>query len=113
MVTAAGIYDLQGNPWAYSAGFPAQVSEVAAISNALVSGPDALASTGFKIAGEKYMFVKGDKDTFVVGKKGASGAVAYKCNTCILVAVHDDKIQSGACNNVVAKLGEWMKEQGI
>ena len=28
-VTAAGIYDLAGNPWAYSAGFAAQVAEVA------------------------------------------------------------------------------------
>ena len=26
MVTAAGIYDLQGNPWAYSAGFAVRPS---------------------------------------------------------------------------------------
>ena len=47
MVTSAGIYDLQGNPWAYSAGFAAQVAEVAAVSGHMHTGdPSGLAGTG-------------------------------------------------------------------
>ena len=47
MVTAAGIYDLQGNPWAYSAGFAAQIAEVAAVSGHMHTGdPTGLAGTG-------------------------------------------------------------------
>ena len=49
MVTAAGIYDLQGNPWAYSAGFAAQVAEVAAVSGHMHTGdPSGLAGTGVR-----------------------------------------------------------------
>ena len=50
-VSAAGIYDLQGNPWAYSAGFAAQIAEVAAISGHLHADASGLAATGLVIAG--------------------------------------------------------------
>ena len=46
MVTAAGIYDPAGNPWAYSAGFAAQVAEVASVSGHMAADPTALAATG-------------------------------------------------------------------
>ena len=50
-VTAAGIYDLQGNPWAYSAGFAAQIAEVAAVSGHMHTGdPSGLAGTGVRAA---------------------------------------------------------------
>ena len=112
-VTAAGIYDLQGNPWAYSAGFAAQVAEVAAISGHLHADANGLAATGLVIAGVKYMFVRGETGEFVIGKKGNEGVVVYKCNTCLLVAYHDDKIQPGACNITVGKLADFLKENGI
>ena len=112
-VTAAGIYDLQGNPWAYSAGFAAQIAEVAAISGHLHADASGLAATGLVIAGVKYMFVRGDTNDFVIGKKGQEGVVVYKCNTCLLVAYHDDKIQPGACMNAVGKLADFLKESGI
>ncbi|KAL1507140.1 hypothetical protein AB1Y20_007993 [Prymnesium parvum] len=111
-VTAAGIYDLQGNPWAYSAGFAAQVAEVAAVS-AHFAEPAGLAATGATIAGVKYMFVNGEANSEIYVKKGAAGVCFYRCNTCILVAYHDDKIQPGACKATVAKLGDFLKEQGI
>ena len=113
MVTAASIYDLQGNPWAYSAGFAAQVAEVAAISGHLHADAAGLAATGLVIAGVKYMFVRGETNDFVIGKKGQEGVVVYKCNTCLLVAYHDDKIQPGACMNAVGKLADFLKESGI
>ena len=83
-VTAAGIYDLQGNPWAYSAGFAAQVAEVAAVS-AHFAAPSGLAATGATIAGVKYMFVRGEENAEIYVKKGAEGVTFYRCNTCIIV----------------------------
>mmetsp|Transcript_6556 Transcript_6556/g.21493 ORF Transcript_6556/g.21493 Transcript_6556/m.21493 type:complete len:128 (+) Transcript_6556:41-424(+) len=112
MVTAAGIYDLQGNPWAYSAGFAAQVAEVAAVSGHFAA-PSGLAATGATIAGEKYMFVRGEENAEIYVKKGAEGVVFYRCNTCIIVGHHNDKIQPGQCSTTVAKLGDFLKESGI
>mmetsp|Transcript_864 Transcript_864/g.1359 ORF Transcript_864/g.1359 Transcript_864/m.1359 type:complete len:128 (-) Transcript_864:93-476(-) len=112
MVTAAGIYDLQGNPWAYSAGFAAQVAEVAAVS-AHFAAPSGLAATGATVAGVKYMFVRGEENAEIYVKKGAEGVVFCRCNTCILVAYHNDKIQPGSCASTVGKLADFLKESGI
>eukprot|EP00320_Phaeocystis_rex_P021908 CAMPEP_0119057438 /NCGR_PEP_ID=MMETSP1178-20130426/1891_1 /TAXON_ID=33656 /ORGANISM="unid sp, Strain CCMP2000" /LENGTH=127 /DNA_ID=CAMNT_0007038267 /DNA_START=33 /DNA_END=416 /DNA_ORIENTATION=- len=111
-VSAAGIYDLQGNPWAYSAGFNAQVAEVAAVS-AHFAAPEGLAATGVTIGGIKYMFVKGEANQVVQSKKGAEGVFLYRCNTCIIVAYHNDKVQPGNCLATVSKLGDFLKESGI
>jgi profilin len=77
-VSAAGIYDLQGNPWAYSAGFAAQIAEVAAVS-AHFAEPAGLAATGATIAGIKYMFVQGEANSEIYVKKGATGVVFCRC----------------------------------
>jgi len=112
MVTAAGIYDLQGNPWAYSAGFAAQVAEVAAVS-AHFAAPAGLAATGAVVAGVKYMFVQGEENVEIYVKKGATGVVFCRCNTCIIVAYHDDKIQPGSCRSTAGKLADFLKENNI
>ena len=65
------------------------------------------------IAGVKYMFVRGETGEYVIGKKGNEGVVVYKCNTCLLVAYHSDKIQPGACFATVGKLADFLKESGI
>lgn len=114
-VTQAGIYDLQGNPWAYtqSPPFAAQVAEVAAVSGHMHTGdPSGLAGTGVVVAGVKYMYVSGSADE-VYGKKGNDGVVFCKCNTCMIVGYHNDKIQPGQCRNIVGKLADFLKEQGI
>ena len=67
-VTAAGIYDQKGNPWACSAGFAAQVEEVAAVSDHFAT-PQDLAATGVTIAGVKYMFVRGEENAEIYVKK--------------------------------------------
>jgi len=55
----------------------AQVAEVAAISAHMASDATALAGTGLIIAGEKYMFVRGDADC-VVGKKASLPPLFFK-----------------------------------
>lgn len=111
-ITSAGIYDLAGNPWAYSEGFAAQVAEVKAVSDAMAADPDVLAGTGVTVAGVKYMYINGDKQ-HVYAKKGNTGVVFYKCKTCMIVSTHNDTIQPGNCKNAVSKLGDYLVENGV
>jgi len=46
-------------------------------------------------------------------KKGNEGVVFCKCNTCLIVGYHNDKIQPGACCTAVGKLADFLKESGI
>ena len=71
------------------------------------------AATGAVIAGVKYMFVRGEENAEIYVKKGTEGVAFYRCNTCILVAYHNDKIQPGQCSSALAKLGDFLKEQDI
>ena len=64
------------------------------------------------VAGVKYMFVSGDANE-VYCKKGNEGVVFCKCNTCILVGYHNDKIQPGSCRTTVGKLADFLKENNI
>ena len=114
MVTAAGIYDLQGNPWASSEGFALQVAEVAAVSGWLHSGQVmGMAASGALIAAEKYMFCRGDDDDkWVYVKKGKNGCVFIACTQCIVVCMHDDKTQQGACTAGAQKIADTLKGAG-
>jgi len=77
------------------------------------AGPaSVLSGTGVTIAGVKYMFVRGDCDE-VYAKKGQTGVLIIKLKTCVIVSYHGDNIQPGACTNVVGKLGDFLKENGI
>ena len=136
---AAGIYDLQGNPWAYSSGFAvtnarvcrprrffllqptccvcllrvqAQVNEIAAVSSHFAE-PSGLAAMGATIAGVRYMFVRGEENHEIHVKQETEGVVFYRCNTCIIVAHHDANIEPDSCSATVAMIGDSLKESGI
>ena len=52
--TSAGIYDLQGNPWAYTADFAAQVAEVASVAGYMhADRATELAGTGVRQPGRR------------------------------------------------------------
>ena len=65
------------------------------------------------IAGVKYMFVSGEENNEIYVKKGNTGVVFCRCNTCIIVGFHDDKIQPGSCRMTVGKLADFLKESSI
>jgi profilin len=126
MVTAAGIYDLDGNPWAYSSGFAAQVAEVALVSRCMAgeasgaandaSGRPAnlagLAAWRPVVAGISYTYIQGDPGE-VYSKTGQTGVVFCRCSTCIIVGLHDDKVQPGQCRTTVGKLADFLKDAGL
>ena len=65
------------------------------------------------VAGVKYMFVQGEENNEIYVKKGNEGVTFFRCNTCIIVGYHNDKIQAGQCRTTVGKLGDFLKESGI
>ena len=109
-VSAAGIYDLEGNPWAYSYGFQAKKSEIAAVAAHFAAPAGLKAAT---VAGVKYTYVRGSKNEEIYVKNGATGVVFCRCNTCIIVGYHNDKIQAGSCSATVKELAETLKDAGI
>jgi len=108
-VQRGGIYDGAGNPWAYSPGFAAQINEVHTVSSSMAQNDNCgyLVSSGVRVEGVKYMFVRGD-EKFVYAKNGASGVVFVKGSTgnCTFVVVgyHDGSVSSGECETVVTNL---------
>merc|ERR1719453_1128164 len=78
----------------------------------MAADPAAMAGSGVVVAGVKYMFVSGDASEVYV-KKGQEGVLFCKCNTCILVGYHNDKVQPGQARNAVGKLADFLKEQNI
>ena len=111
---AGGLYDLQGNPWAYSEGFALQVDEVAAVSGWLHSGSvGGMAATGGLIAGVKNMFVRGDDDEkWVYLKKGKLGITFVACTQCIVVLQHDENTQQGVSTMAAQSIGDTLKGAG-
>lgn len=110
-VTQAGIYDLQGNPWAYSQNppFAAQKAEVAAVSRHF-SAPAGLAATGVVIAGVRYLYIRGTANDMIYVKNGNTGVYFFRCNTCIIVGYHDGSILPGDTMDAVTKLGDFFRK---
>merc|ERR1712060_99272 len=84
--------------------------------DALLAGfndPGALAATGIKIGGTKYLSIGGDPGEVVRGKKGATGCTVKICNTCIVIGTYDEGVQHADCNLVVENLAEYLKSNNI
>jgi len=72
----------------------------------------ALQASGIHCAGTKYMYVK-SADNQVYGKKGATGIIAFKGATFVIVAVHGEGTQTGSAMSIVGKIGDYLVEQGM
>ncbi|CAH1245395.1 profilin-1A-like isoform X1 [Branchiostoma lanceolatum] len=119
-VAKAAIHGLDGSAWATSNGFKVTADQVLKIVNAFNSGTLAeFYTSGMYIGTEttesgteqeiKYKFIKQNGKAFYV-KEGDTGACVFKTNTCLIIAVYEDGMQAGNCNDVVEKLGEYLLE---
>ena len=112
-VTAAGIYDLNGNSWATSSGFAVPVHDIHTVAEKMAANDaNALAGKGITVAGVEYMFGSGDSKS-VYYYKGSSGVYFCKCKTCILVGYHNDQILGVVCMSTVNTLAERLRGRGI
>lgn len=109
----AAIIGLDGGVWAQSAAFPAVTdAEIAAITGSFDDN-SALAQSGLRMAGEKYMVIAGEPGEVVRGKKGSGGITVKKTATAMVVGIYEEGVTAGECNVVVENLGDYLKEQGI
>ncbi|KAK2079332.1 glutamate-5-semialdehyde dehydrogenase [Prototheca wickerhamii] len=112
-LTHAAILGQDGGLWASSPDFP-EVSEDEV--TAIMKGFDdaaALAATGLRIGGEKYMVVAGEPGEAIRGKKGPGGVTIKKTATALVFGIYDEGVTGSECNVVVENLGDYLKDQGI
>jgi profilin len=106
-VEKAAIVGFNGSVWAATGGWNIQTAEI----TALASGWPNFSATGVKIAGTKFMFIRGD-DTVVVAKDKATGICIGKTKQAFVIGFHNDKMQVGNCNKEVLKIVDYLAEQG-
>mmetsp|Transcript_25252 Transcript_25252/g.59410 ORF Transcript_25252/g.59410 Transcript_25252/m.59410 type:complete len:129 (+) Transcript_25252:39-425(+) len=112
-VTKASIVGItNADTWATSPGFDLKPEEVKALISGF-SDASGLQAGGIFINGDKYMFIKVENGKELIGKKGAAGMCAFKGNTFVMIATHDDSIMPGPCSATVGKLADYLIEQGI
>lgn len=112
-VTKGAIYGMDGRKWAASKGFNVTSDEV----KILVSGftdPTSLWTDGVKVGGRTFTCTRSETG-LIVGRESSEGygCVIYRCNKCMVIALHEEGAHPGGCYNLTTKLGEYLKEQGI
>jgi len=108
MATMGGIYDLQGNAWAFSKGFYAIPAEISTIASHFPD-PESLKRTGAVVAGVRYGFASGDPNKEIYVRNRTSGVVFCKCATCIVVAMHDKDMLPYTCIAAIRKIVEYLR----
>jgi len=108
MATKGGIYDLQGNAWAFSKGFFAIPAEIAAVAE-YFPHPEGMKSKGATIAGVRYGYASGERNKEIYLRNRDSGVVLCKCATCIVVAQHAGDLLPYTCIAAIRKICEYLR----
>jgi len=112
-VTKAAIVGHDGVTWATSPGFAPTKPELASIL-AGFSDPSKLQASGvvLQTAGGKIFYVSQPSPNSFYCKKGATGLIIAKTKRAIIVAFHDDKVQTGNCTNTSLKIVDYLVNAG-
>lgn len=68
-------------------------------------------SSGFHIAGTKYLTIKAD-DRSLYGKQGKAGIIIVKTKQAMLIAYHPETVTAGAAAYTVEKLADYLISVG-
>jgi profilin len=113
---SAAILGLDGGVWAQSSNFPElSEPEVEALVKGFEgkAGSDALAQSGIRLGGNKYMAIAGEEGQVHRGKKGAGGVTVKKTNTAMVVGIYGEGVQPADCTTIVENMGDYLSGQGI
>lgn len=112
-VTKAAIYGKDSRKWAASKGFEVTTEEVRALV-CCFTDPSKLRQTGVRVGGYVFTCTRAESG-LVVGResKEGTGCVISICKTCLVIAIHGEGAHPGGCYNLVTKLCDYLKEQGI
>lgn len=99
--------------WASSKDFSMTDAERKAIADSFKdkAEPKSIVAKGVFAEGRKYVILTAS-DEDLKAKQGKEGLVAFKTTQALLIAHHQDHIQTAAAFNDVAKLGEYLKSMG-
>jgi profilin len=106
-ITKAGIFGLDGNPWAQSPGLGVQPAQVKALVAGFADSSKLTGEGGLHLGAEKYIVLRADNRS-VYGKKGSNGVVAVKTKQAVIIGFYDQTIQPGAAANTVEKLADYL-----
>lgn len=112
-VTRGAIYGKEGRKWASSKGFDVSSDEV----KSLVCGftdPSKLWKDGVRVGGSVFTCTRAESG-LIVGResKEGTGCFVFRCKKCLLIAIHGEGAHPGGCYNLVTKLGDYLRDQGI
>jgi len=106
-VDKAAIFNIDGNSvWATSPGFTISPPEMHEVIACYKDNAKAF-SSGFHIAGTKYLTIKAD-DRSLYGKQGKVGIIIVKTKQAMLIAHHPETVQAGVAANTVEKLADYL-----
>ena len=138
MCQHAAIYGTDGTPWAASAGFalnkvtfdmeqedgtkkPVPVDEFVCALEA-TKGNRKGSEAGIRMNGQKYMMIRHnpESNSVYLSREGGGGACVARTSSAVVIGIWDktakmsnDKLQNnGDCNELVEKMGEYLKANG-
>ncbi|ESP00736.1 hypothetical protein LOTGIDRAFT_112056 [Lottia gigantea] len=99
----------EGKLWAGCLAFDISREEVLEIVDGF-SDSSILRQYGININGKRYTLTRISEGKIMVGRDvfNGSGCVIYKCNTCVIICVHDENMSLGGCYSVVERIGDFL-----
>ncbi|OTF71274.1 Group 29 mite allergen-like protein (Profilin) [Euroglyphus maynei] len=82
--------------------------ELKTIADTMRQNPTGFYETGIHIGGEKYICLQAENQ-LVRGRYRSSALCIVATNTCLIVAATVDGFPPGQLNNVIEKLGEYLR----
>ncbi|MCJ1262995.1 profilin, required for normal timing of actin polymerization in response to thermal stress [Lobaria immixta] len=110
----AAIFNVEGTSvWAASSDFKVAPEEIKEVVNSYADKgePKKVQSSGFHVAGHRYVTIKAE-DRSLYGKKGKEGVVIVKTQQAILVGHYPEAVQPGSAANTVEQLGDYLVKLG-
>jgi len=110
-VRKAAIVGLDNSLWAKSADFNISVDEIRFIT-ANIDNEAAFRASGVRVEEQKHIYLRTQEGAIYTKNKEVGGLCIAKCKQCILIGMYDTTMQPGACNDVVEKLADYLKNAG-
>ncbi|KAL3867851.1 hypothetical protein ACJMK2_040697 [Sinanodonta woodiana] len=112
-VSKGAIYGIDGKKWATSLGFELSKDDIMTLVRGFTD-PIKLYTDGIRIGGRTFTCTRSESG-LIVGRESSAGhgCVVYRCNKCLVIAVHEDGAHPGGCHVTITKLGDYLRDQGI
>jgi len=111
LVCGAGIYSLDsGQKWASQA-LEVNKDEILKLVEAFTD-PTPIYEKGIHLENKKYCFLSAQANAITARNCDQTVTIA-KCRTCVLIGVHQHKVNSNTAHNIIVKLANYLSEQKL